>query len=58
MDLQNPLALRLIAVDHSPDLIDNMYLTGVNSIDSATTSAFMIYIYLPDLTPEDITNII
>jgi len=44
LDLQNPLALRLISPAHSPDLIDNLYLTGVHSTDSATTRAFTIYL--------------
>jgi hypothetical protein len=35
-----------------------MYLTGVHSTDSATISAFIIHIYLPDSIPEDIINII
>jgi len=39
LDLQSPLALRPISHAHSPDLIDNMYLTGLHSTDSATTSA-------------------
>jgi hypothetical protein len=47
LDLQSPLALRPISADHSPDLIDNMYLTGVHSTESATTSAFMINLYIP-----------
>jgi hypothetical protein len=56
LDLQGPLTLRPILVDHSPDLIDNLHLTGVHSTDSATT--IMIHIYLPDSTLEDVTNII
>jgi hypothetical protein len=35
-----------------------MYLTGVYSTDSATTSAFLIYIYIPEATAEDIITII
>jgi hypothetical protein len=35
-----------------------MYLTGVYSTDSATTSAFLIHIYIPEATPEDIITII
>jgi hypothetical protein len=58
LDLQSPLALRPITAEHSPNLIDNMYLTGVHSTDSATTSAFMIRLYLPESTPDDISNII
>jgi len=58
LDLQSLLALRPISVENSPDLIDNIYLTGVHSKNSATTSAFMIHIYLPDSTPKDIINII
>jgi hypothetical protein len=38
--------------------MDNLYLTGVYSTDSATTSAFVIYIYIPEATPSDITSII
>ena len=58
LDLHRPLALRPITVEHSPDLIDNLYLTGVHSTDSAMTSAFMIHLYIPDSKPNDITNII
>jgi hypothetical protein len=58
LDLQIPLALRSISADHSPDLIDNMYLTGVHSTDSATTIAFMIHLYIQDSTADDTTNII
>ena len=57
LDLQSPLALRPISADHSPDLIDNLYLAGVHSTDSATTSAFMIHLYISESTPNDITNI-
>ncbi len=35
-----------------------MYLTGIESTDSATTCAFMIHLYIPDSTPEDIANTI
>jgi hypothetical protein len=35
-----------------------MFLTGVYSADSATTSAFLIHIYIPEATPEDIITII
>jgi hypothetical protein len=38
--------------------MDNMYLTDVYSTDSPITSAFLIYIYIPKATPNDITNII
>jgi len=58
LDLQSPLALRPNSADHLPDLIDNIYLTGVHSTDSATTSAFTIHLYIPESTPNDITNII
>ena len=44
LDLQSPLALRSISPAHSPDLIDNAYLTGVYSTDSATTSAFTVHL--------------
>ena len=47
-----------MTTEHSPDLIDNIYLTGVHSTDSATTSAFMIHLYIPKSTPYDIANII
>jgi hypothetical protein len=47
LDLQSPLpALRAITTDHSVDLIDSLYLTGVHSTDSTTTSAFMIHLYI------------
>ena len=58
LDLQSPHALRLISADHSPHLIDNMYLTGVHSTNPSTTSAFMPHLYIPESTPNDITNII
>jgi hypothetical protein len=35
-----------------------MYLTGVHSTYSATTSALMIHLYISESTPDDITNII
>jgi hypothetical protein len=35
-----------------------MYLTGVSSTDSATTSAFLVYIYISESTSDDIDNII
>ena len=47
LDLLSPLALRPISHAHSPDLIDNMYLTGVHSTDSVTTSDFTIHLYIP-----------
>jgi len=58
LDLQSPLALRPISPAHSSDLIDNTYLTGVNSTNSATTSAFTIHLYIPKSTPNAITNVI
>jgi len=58
LELQSPLALRPILADHSPDLIDNLYLTGVHSTDSVTTNAFMINLYIPEATSDDIPNII
>jgi hypothetical protein len=50
LDLQSPLALRPISANHSTELIDNLYLIGVYSTDSATNNAFMIHIYLPEST--------
>jgi len=58
LDLQSSLALAPLSPNHSPELIDNLYLTGVYSIDSATTSAFLIHIYIPKATPDDIVSII
>jgi len=58
LDLQSPLALRPISADHSHGLIDNLYLTGVHSTDSATTGTFTVNIYLLDSTLEDITNLL
>jgi len=52
------MALTPLSPNHTPELIDNLYLTGVYSNDSATTSAFLIYIYIPEATPEDISNIL
>ena len=47
LDHQSPLALIPISPIHTPELVDNPYLTGVYSNDFATTSAFLIYIYIP-----------
>jgi hypothetical protein len=58
LDLQSPLALAPISPSHTPKLIDNLCLTGVYLNDSATTSAFLIYIYIHKATPEDISNIL
>ena len=52
------MALAPLAQNHSPELIDNMYLTGVYSTNSATTSAFLVYIYIPNATTDDIVSII
>jgi hypothetical protein len=49
LDFHSPLALRPITTDHSPDLINKMYLTVVHSTDSATTIAFMIHLLHPRL---------
>jgi len=35
-----------------------LYLTGVYSTNSATTSAFLIHIYIPEATPNGISSII
>ena len=35
-----------------------MYLTCIYSTDSATTSAFPVYIYILDATADDIANIL
>jgi hypothetical protein len=35
-----------------------MYLAGVHSTDSATISAFMLHLHIPESTLDDITNII
>jgi hypothetical protein len=58
LDLQSPLALAPLSQNHSPELIDNLYLTGVYSTDSATTSAFLIHIHILEATPNDISSII
>ena len=52
------MALTPLSPNHSPELIDKMYLTGVYSTDSSTTIAFMYYIYIPEATTDDIANII
>jgi hypothetical protein len=57
LDLQSLLALRPILADHSPDLIDNLYLTGVYSTESATANAYIGHLYIPESTPADIANI-
>jgi hypothetical protein len=59
LDLHSPLALSQISAYHSPGLVDDLlYLNGVNSTDSATSSAFVVHIYLPDLTSQDIINLL
>ncbi len=35
-----------------------MYLTRVYSKDSATASAFLFYIYIPEATADDFANIL
>jgi hypothetical protein len=58
LDLQSPLALRPISLNHLPELVDNLCLTGVHSTDSMTTNAFMIHLLIPEPTANDIINII
>ena len=58
LDLQSPLALNPITQNHTPQLIDNLYLTGVYSNDSATTNAFIFYIYIPKASANDIATIL
>ncbi len=58
MDLQSPLTLRTITPNHLPNLIENLCLERVHSTDLATTSAFMIHVYIPDSTPDIILNLI
>jgi len=58
LDLQSPLALTPISQNHSPELIDNIYLTGFYSDDSATTSAFLLYICIPEASADDIATIL
>ncbi len=53
LDLKSPLTLTPISPIHIPELIDNLYLTGVYSNDSSTTNAFLFYIYIPDASPDD-----
>ena len=52
------MALTPISPNHSPELIDNMYLTSVYSTNSAVTSAFLVYIHIPEATVDDIANIL
>ena len=58
LNLQSPLALNPISPNHTPELIDNHYRKGVYSNDSATTSAFLFYIYIPEASTYDIANIL
>jgi len=58
LDLQSLLALVPLSPNHSPELIDNMYLTGVYSTYSSTTNAFLVYICIIEATSDDIANII
>ena len=55
--MQSPLALAPLSPNHSPELIDNLHLTEVHSTDSATACAFLVYIYIPYSTADDISNI-
>ncbi len=57
-DMHNPLAVRPISPNYSPDIIENQYLARVHSTDSTTTSAFMIHFYVSDSTPDIILNLI
>ncbi len=50
--------MRPISAGHSPELIDNLYLTRVHSTGSSTDSAFMVHIYLPDSSTEDRVNLV
>jgi len=52
------MALSPISPNHTPELIDNHYLTGVHSTDSATTCAFLFYIYILEATSDDIAYIL
>ena len=52
------MSMAPLSPSHSPELIDNLYLIGVYSTDSATFSAFLIHIYIPKATPDDISSII
>jgi hypothetical protein len=38
------------------DLFDNLYLIRVHVMDSPTTSAFVIHVYIPDTTPNTINS--
>jgi hypothetical protein len=58
IDLQFPMALTQLSPNNSPELIDNLYLTRVHSSYSAMTSAFMVYIFIPNSTTVDIINIL
>ena len=58
LDLQSTLDLAPISTIHTPELIDNLYLTGVNSDDSAKTSSFLLYMYIPEATADDISTIL
>ncbi len=58
LDLQSPLAMAPLSPSHSPELIDNSYLTGVYSTESATKSAFLVYIYILEIRADDIANVL
>ena len=58
LDLQSPLALAPLSPNHSPELIDNLYLTGVYASDLSTTSAFLVYIHIREAITDEIDNII
>jgi hypothetical protein len=47
-----------LSMNHSPEVIDNLYLTSLCSTDSTTTSVFFVYIHIPENTADDIPNII
>jgi hypothetical protein len=50
LDLESSFVLSPISDAHSPELINIFYRTGTRSTNSPTTSAFMVYIYIPDST--------
>jgi hypothetical protein len=56
--MQSPMALTPLSPDHSSELIDNLYLTRDHSNYSATARAFLIYVYIPDPSGDDIVDII
>ena len=56
LDLQSPLTLATTNTNASPDFL-NHYINGTLSDDSSTDSSFLVYLQLPNTSPQDILNL-